>query len=211
MAHKVSPLAFRIGYTKTWRSSGYAVGKEYTAQVRFDSELRALIRRFFRGVPLGNTFINHHSNKTVVILSTAKTSFVLGKDDENLVKFQTELAKEFPGKSFDIQVKEIKKPELSATLVADAIARQIEKKMPYRRVVKSMLQKTMEKGGLGIKIIVSGCLNGNAIARRETYKEGSVSAQTLRSDIDYAVDTAMTSYGSIGVKVWVYKGNIMKA
>ncbi|HRI35646.1 MAG TPA: 30S ribosomal protein S3 [bacterium] len=210
MAHKVSPLAFRIGYTKTWRSSGYAAGKDYTAQVRFDSELRQFIRVFFKGIPLGNTFINHHSNKTVIILSTSKTSFVLGKDDENLVKFQDGLAKRFPGKTFEIQVKEVKKPELSATLVADAVARQIEKKMPYRRVVKSMIQKTMEKGGLGIKIIVSGCLNGNAIARRETYKEGSVSAQTLRSDIDYATDTAITSYGSIGVKVWVYKGNIMK-
>ncbi len=158
---------------------------------------------------MANVLLSHQDGHTNIVIYTSKTGLVLGKDDENITKLQRLLSDKFSA-TFAIEVKEVKKPELSAALVADSVARQIEKKLPYRRVVKNMLQKTIEKGGKGAKIIVAGCLNGAAIARRETYKEGTIPTQTLRSDIDYALDEAQTTYGIIGVKVWVYKGEIYK-
>lgn len=209
MGHKVSPLAFRIGYSKTWKTIGYYDRKDYGKNVAADVQLRIFIVKFLTGIPVGNIFINHTDSETSVIIYTSKTAFVLGKNGENLTKLEEEIQKNFPGK-YTIEVKEVKKPELSASLVADSIARQIEKKLPYRRVVKNALVKTMEKGGLGIKVILSGRLNGAEIARTETYKDGAIPRQTIRSDIDYSIERANTIYGVIGMKVWIYKGDIYK-
>lgn len=209
MGHKVSPLAFRIGYIKTWRTTGYYNKKEYGVNVSLDVRLRIFIQDFLKGIPVGNIFINHSNNEVSVVIYTSKIALVLGKNDENIAKLQEQILKNF-GKNVKIEVKEIKKPELSAALVADSIARQIEKKLPYRRVIKNVIAKTMEKGGLGIKVIVGGRLNGVEIARVETYKEGNIPSQTIRSDIDYVTERANTIYGVIGVKVWIYKGDIFK-
>lgn len=209
MGHKVSPLAFRIGYIKTWKTTGYYGRRDYGKNVALDVQLRIFVQKFLTGIPIGNIFISRTAAEISVVIYTSKISFVLGKEGENVAKLEAQLVKKFGGK-FAIEVKEVKKPELSSSLVADAIARQIEKKMPYRRVVKNSISKTMEKGGLGIKVIVSGRLNGAEIARVETYKEGNIPRQTIRSDIDYSTERANTVYGVIGIKVWVYKGDIYK-
>jgi small subunit ribosomal protein S3 len=209
MGHKVSPLAFRIGYIKTWKSTGYYDKKEYGKKTSSDVQLRIFIQKFLTGIPIGNVFISHTSSETTIAIYTAKTALVLWKNDENKERLEKEIARQFPGK-FIIEIKEVKKPELSAALVADSIARQIEKKLPYRRVIKNAISKTMEKGGLGIKVILGGRLNGAEIARVETYKEGAIPRQTIRADIDYALERANTIYGVIGLKVWIYKGDIYK-
>lgn len=209
MGHKVSPLAFRIGYIKTWKSTGYYDKKEYGKKTSSDVQLRIFIQKFLTGIPIGNVFISHTSSETTIAIYTAKTALVLWKNDENKERLEKEIARQFPGK-FIIEVKEVKKPELSAALVADSIARQIEKKLPYRRVIKNAISKTMEKGGLWIKVILGGRLNGAEIARVETYKEGAIPRQTIRADIDYALERANTIYGVIGLKVWIYKGDIYK-
>lgn len=209
MGHKVSPLAFRIGYIKTWKSTGYYDKKDYGKKIASDVQLRIFIQKFLTGIPVGNVFLSHTSSETTVTIYTAKTALVLGKNDENKERLEREIAANFPGK-FTIDVKEVKKPELSAALVADSIARQIEKKLPYRRVIKNAISKTMEKGGLGIKVILGGRLNGAEIARVETYKEGAIPRQTIRADIDYSMERANTIYGVIGLKVWIYKGDIYK-
>jgi len=209
MGHKVSPLAFRIGYIKTWKSTGYYNKKDYGTKITSDVQLRIFVQKFLTGIPVGNIFINHMDSETTVTIYTAKTALVLGRNDENKEKLEREIAARFSGK-FVIDVKEVKKPELSSSLVADSIARQIEKKLPYRRVVKNAISKTMEKGGLGIKVILGGRLNGAEIARVETYKEGAIPRQTIRADIDYSMERANTIYGVIGLKVWIYKGDIYK-
>lgn len=164
-----------------------------------------------KGLPIGNVFINHNVNKTVsVMIYTSRTALVLGKDDENLDALKAKLAKAYGQFTFDISVKEIKKPELSAAIVADSIARQIERKMPYRRVIKNAISRTMEKGGLGVKVKLGGRLNGAEIARKETYKDGSIPTQTIRSDVDFAYERAETTAGTIGLKVWIYKGAVFK-
>lgn len=210
MGHKVSPLAFRIGFTKTWKTTGYAEGNAYARQTSTDIKLRVFVQKFLKGIPVANVFLNHLDGRTEVIVYSSKVSLVMGNNDENTEKLKNELVKRFGG-NYAIEVREVKKPELSASIVADSIARQIEKKMPYRRVIKMAIAKTLEKGGLGIKVILSGRLNGADIARRETYKEGNIPTQTLRADIEYTTERAETMYGTLGLKVWIYKGDIYKS
>lgn len=155
--------------------------------------------------------MSHGGNSDLsVAIYTSRTAVILGTNDENINTLKDMLAKRFPGYNITLEVKEVKKPELSASLVADSIARQIEKKMPYRRVIKNTIAKTMEKGGLGIKVKLGGRLNGAEIARRETYKDGSIPTQTIRADVDFAYERAETPSGTIGLKVWIYKGDVFK-
>lgn len=162
-------------------------------------------------MPIGNVFINHNTNKAITItIYTSRTALILGTNDENIEALKSILTKQFSDYTFTIDVKEVKKPELSASIVADSIARQIEKKMPYRRVIKNAMSRTIEKGGLGVKVMLGGRLNGAEIARRETFKEGSIPTQTIRADVDLAYERAETTAGTIGIKVWIYKGSILK-
>ena len=165
----------------------------------------------YKNLPLGNVFINHSGDNTVSItIYTSRTALILGNDDENLNTLKKILTKKFKAYTFILDVKEVKKPELSASIVADSIARQIEKKMPYRRVIKNAIARTMEKGGLGVKVKLGGRLNGAEIARKETYKDGSIPTQTIRADVDFAYERAETTAGTIGIKVWIFKGNVFK-
>jgi small subunit ribosomal protein S3 len=167
--------------------------------------------KHFKNLPIGNLFLSHAANGNIgVAIYTSRTSLILGTNDENINALKALLAQKFTGVVFDIDVKEIKKPELSAPIVADSIARQIEKKMPYRRVIKNAMAKTLEKGGLGIKVKLGGRLNGAEIARRETYKDGSIPTQTIRADVDFAYERAETPAGTIGLKIWIYKGDVFK-
>lgn len=211
MWHKVSPLAFRIGYIKTWRSNGYYDKKSYAENVAADVAVRTLATKHFKNLPVGNIFIAHSGNNALTIsVYTSRTALILGNNDENIDALKAKLTLAFPQYSFTLEVKEIKKPELSAQIVADSIARQMEKKMPYRRVIKNAMAKTMEKGGLGIKVKLGGRLNGAEIARRETFKEGSIPTQTIRADVELAYERAETPSGTIGLKVWIYKGDVFK-
>lgn len=210
MGHKVSPIAFRLGYIKTWRTTGYYSRKEYAENASVDIAVRIFVREFLKGIAVANIFLSHDSNRSIsVSIYTSRVALVLGKDDENVAKLTEALTKRF-GRGFQVEVKEVKKPELSASLVADSIARQIEKRMPYRRVVKNAISRSMEKGALGIKVICAGRLNNAEIARTETYKEGSIPLLTIRADIDYATERAETAAGTTGIKVWIYKGDIYK-
>ncbi len=211
MWHKVSPLAFRIGYIKTWRSNGYYDKKAYAQNVSSDVAIRKTITAHFKNLPIGNIFMAHSGTNSIAItLYTSRTAVILGNNDENIEALKAKLQNNFGEYTFSVEVKEIKKPELSAQIVADSIARQIEKKMPYRRVIKNAMAKTMEKGGLGVKVKLGGRLNGAEIARRETYKEGSIPTQTIRADVDFAYERAETLAGTVGLKVWIYKGDVFK-
>ena len=211
MWHKVSPLAFRIGYIKTWRSNGYYDRKSYATNVASDVAIRTMITKHFKNLPIGNIFLAHSGNSAVTAtIYTSRTALVLGNNDENVNSIKDKLTKAFPAYTFTLEVKEVKKPELSAQIVADSIARQMEKKMPYRRVIKNAMAKTIEKVGLGIKVKLGGRLNGAEIARRETFKEGSIPTQTIRADVDLAYERAETPAGTIGLKVWIYKGDVLK-
>lgn len=150
------------------------------------------------------------TNSIAITLYTSRIAVILGNNDENIEALKAKLQNNFGEYTFSVEVKEIKKPELSAQIVADSIARQIEKKMPYRRVIKNAMAKTMEKGGLGVKVKLGGRLNGAEIARRETYKEGSIPTQTIRADVDFAYERAETLAGTVGLKVWIYKGDVFK-
>jgi small subunit ribosomal protein S3 len=211
MWHKVSPLAFRIGYIKTWRTSGYYDRKSYGENVSKDVAIRSMVTKHFKNLPVGNLFINHSANQEVVItIYTSRTALILGNNDENVNAIKDKLVKAFGEYVFTVDVKEVKKPELSASIVADSIARQLEKKMPYRRVIKNAIAKTLEKGGLGIKVKLGGRLNGAEIARRETFKDGSIPSQTIRADVEMAYERAETPSGTLGLKVWIYKGDVFK-
>lgn len=165
----------------------------------------------YKNLPIGNVFINHSGDNSIAItIYTSRTALILGNDDENINNLKKILAKKFKDYTFTLDVKEVKKPELSASIVADSIARQIEKKMPYRRVIKNAISRTMEKGGLGVKVKLGGRLNGAEIARKETYKDGSIPTQTIRADVDFAYERAETTAGTIGIKVWIFKGNVFK-
>ncbi|MBC7498506.1 30S ribosomal protein S3 [Candidatus Gracilibacteria bacterium] len=211
MGHKVSPIAFRIGYIKTWRSNGYYDRKSYGQNISQDVAIRSMAMKHFKNLPIGNLFINHSTNGEVAItVYTSRTALILGNNDENINALRVNLATSFPEYKFTLDVKEVKKPELSAPIVADSIARQLEKKMPYRRVIKNAIAKTLEKGGLGIKVKLGGRLNGAEIARRETFKDGSIPSQTIRADVDFAYERAETPSGTLGLKVWIYKGDVFK-
>jgi small subunit ribosomal protein S3 len=170
-----------------------------------------MIMKHFKNLPIGNLFINHSGTSGITAtIYTSRPALILGNNDENIAAITATLSKKFPLYSFTLEVKEVKKPELSASIVADSIARQIEKKMPYRRVIKNAMARTMEKGGLGVKVKLGGRLNGAEIARRETFKDGSIPTQTIRADVDFAYERAETPSGTIGLKIWIYKGDVFK-
>jgi small subunit ribosomal protein S3 len=207
MWHKVSPISWRIGTTRSWASTGYYDKAEYTLAIQQDVIIRDLIRKFFKGLPVGHVNITHSDAGLRTIIYTSRTALILGKNGENLTKLQKKLTALY-GKKVQIDVKEIKNPDVHATLVGDSIGRQIERRLPYRRVIKQAIVKAMEKGAKGIKIRISGRIGGAEIARHELYKEGNVPSQKIKASIDYAVEHALTQYGILGIKIWIYKWDV---
>ena len=209
MWHKVSPIAFRIPYIMTWKSSWYGDKKNYKDMVTLDIKVRDILKAELTGIPLGDILISKTADQVIVDIYTSKASLVLWKTGENVENIKAKLKNKLGG-NYVINVKEIKQPDVNAKIVAFSIANQIEKRMPYKRAIKQALAKAMEKGALGIKVKVGGRLNGAEIARRETFKEGAIPLQTMRSNIDYTTARAETIYGTIGIKVWIYKGDVFK-
>lgn len=209
MWHKVNPIAFRIPYILNWKSSWYGDKKNYREALSLDIRAREILEKELTGIPVGDILISKTQESVIVDIFTAKASLILGKTGENVENMKTKLQNKLGG-VFVINVKEIKQPDLNAKIVAFSIANQIEKRMPYKRAIKQALAKAMEKGAGGIKVKVGGRLNGAEIARKETFKEGNIPTQTIRSNIDYSTMRAETVYGTIGLKVWIYKGDIYK-
>ncbi|MDD3145271.1 MAG: 30S ribosomal protein S3 [Candidatus Gracilibacteria bacterium] len=209
MGHKVNPIAFRIPYIKSWKSTWFEDKKTYSNSLSLDIKVRQLLDKELKGIPLGDILVSKDQDVIEVVVYTAKSALILGKTGENKDNLVALLSKKVGGK-VTLEVRDIKNPDLNAKIVGFMIANQIEKRMPYKRAIKQAIAKTMEKGGKGIKVKVGGRLNGAEIARKETFKEGAIPLQTIRSDIDYVACRAETVYGTIGLKVWIYKGDIYK-
>lgn len=205
MGQKVNPISFRLVRNRNWRSKWYANKQEFGTMLGEDFH----IRKFLMAKPIcagtSHIKIRRMSEKVEVTIVTARPGLVIGKKGSEIDSLKAELRK-LSGKDVWIEVEEIKRPDLDAQIVADNIARQLERRIPFRRAMKKSIQSTMEAGAQGIKVQVSGRIGGAEIARTEQYKEGSTPLHTLRADVDYAVGRAETTYGSIGVKVWIYRG-----
>ncbi len=205
MGQKTSPIGFRLVRNKKWRSVWYANKQEFGNQIGEDKTIRDFLLVKPCCVGTSHLAIKRMSGKVEVTIHTARPGLVIGKKGAEIDILKNEL-RNLTGKEVWIEVEEIKRPDLDAKLVADGIAKQLERRIPFRRVMKKAMQASMDAGAAGIKVQISGRIGGAEIARTEWYKEGRIPLQTLRADIDYAMGRAETTYGSIGVKVWINRG-----
>jgi small subunit ribosomal protein S3 len=208
MGRKVNPIGFRLKVNKTWDGRWYAEGDNYVQQLHQDFEIRELLRREAPRAGVSRIEIERFPGKVKVIVHTAKPGVLIGRKGENVKKLRAHL-ETLVGKKIDLEIKEIKSPDLDALLVAQNIAGQLERRISFSRAMKRAIQQAMRQGAEGIRVQVSGRLAGAEMARTIHMREGRVPRQTLRADIDYALAEALTTYGRIGVKVWVYKGDIL--
>ena len=209
MGQKVNPHGLRVGIIKDWDSKWYAE-KEFADYLVEDYDIRKFLKKRLYSAGVSHIEIERSSGRVKVILYTAKPGVVIGKGGAEIEKVKNELAKKI-GKKVVIDINEVKRPDRDAQLVAENIALQLENRISFRRAMKSTMQRTMRAGALGIKTAVSGRLGGADIARTEFYSEGTIPLQTLRADIDYGFAEADTQYGKVGVKAWVYNGEILPA
>jgi small subunit ribosomal protein S3 len=208
MGRKVHPIGFRLGINKPWLGRWYAEGKDYTEQLHQDLELRNLVLKETERASVSTVEVERYPGKVKVTLHTAKPGILIGRKGDN-VKIIRQKLEALTGKKIDLEVKEIKTADTDAYLVAQNIAGQLERRISYRRAMKRAIQQALRQGAEGIKIQVSGRLSGAEMARRVTLREGRVPLQTLRADIDFAKAAATTTFGLIGIKVWIYKGIVM--
>jgi len=206
MGSKVHPLGFRLGYIKDWQSRWFSE-RNYTDQLHEDLKLRQLVMKHFAGNGVARVEIERSANRIEITIHTAKVGHVVGKSGENVDKFREKIERML-GKKLKINVADIVQPELEAQLVAESIGEQINKRVSYKRAMKQAVQRAMRLGALGVKVKCSGRLGGAEIARVANEREGRVPLHTLRADIDYAQVHAHTTFGRIGVKVWIYKGDV---
>jgi small subunit ribosomal protein S3 len=207
MGHKVNPIGIRLGISKDWNSKWFAGKRDYAAYLGADLKVRELLRKKLAQAGISKILIERPAKTARVTIHTARPGVVIGKKGEDIEKLRKEVTKVM-GVPSHINVVEVRKPELDAQLVAESIAQQLERRIMFRRAMKRSVQNAMRLGALGIKVNVGGRLNGAEIARSEWYREGRVPLHTLRADIDYGFAEAKTTYGIIGVKVWIYKGEI---
>jgi small subunit ribosomal protein S3 len=208
MGQKVHPTGFRLGIIKDWTSTWYADTKDYAGYLQTDMEVRTFLRKKLASASVSRIQIERPANNARIIIHTARPGIVIGKKGEDIERLRAEITK-IMGVPATVSVEEIRKPELDAYLVAESVAQQIERRIMFRRAMKRAVTNTMRLGALGMKINLSGRLNGAEIARSEWYREGRVPLHTLRADIDYGTAESNTTYGVIGVKVWIFKGEIL--
>ena len=208
MGRKVHPIGFRLGINKPWLGRWYAEGKDYTDQLHQDLKIRDLVKKEAERAGVSNIEIERYPGKVKVTLQTAKPGILIGRKGES-VKILRQQLEALTGKKIDLEVKEIKSADTDAYLVATNVAGQLERRISYRRAMKRAIQQALRQGAGGIKISVSGRLSGAEMARRVTLREGRVPLQTLRADIDFARAAATTTFGQIGIKVWIYKGIVL--
>ena len=207
MGQKIHPLGMRVGIIRDWDSKWYAE-KDFAEFLHEDLKIRDYIRKQLSEASVSTIEVERAANRVNVSIHTAKPGMVIGKGGSEVDKLRTNLNK-LTGKKVHINIVEIKKPDLDAKLVAEGIARDLERRIAFRRAQKQAIQRTMRAGAKGIKTMVSGRLNGADIARSESYSEGTVPLHTLRADIDYAWEEADTTYGKLGVKTWIYRDEVL--
>lgn len=208
MGQKVNPHGMRIGIIKDWKSKWYSNNKDFSKYLGTDIKIRKYLEKRLKDAAVSNIVIERSKDKTEVIIYTAKPGVVIGHGGEEIEKIKKELCK-LTDENIVVSIFEIKNPDMVAQLVANNIAKQIENRGSYRMAQKRAIRNTMKAGAKGIKTLVSGRLNGADIARSEGYNEGTTPLHTLRADIDYATAEADTTFGKIGVKVWIYKGEVL--
>jgi small subunit ribosomal protein S3 len=210
MGQKVHPTGIRLGYIKDWTSRWYANSQNYSIYLNNDLNVREFIKKKLGHASISRIQINRPANNAQITIHTARPGLVIGKKGEDIDSLRRVIS-EMMGIPVQLNVEEIRKPELDAQLVAEGVAQQLEKRIMFRRAMKRAVQNTMRLGAEGIKINVGGRLNGAEIARSEWYREGRVPLHTFRADIDYGIAEAKTTYGVIGVKVWIFKGEVYVA
>jgi small subunit ribosomal protein S3 len=210
MGQKVNPLGIRLGITRDWVSKWYAGKKQFAEQIHTDFQVREFLKKKLAEASVSRVHIERAARKVNVTIHTARPGIVIGKKGEDIEKLRAETARliGMPVGDVRLNVAEIRKPELDSQLVAEGIAQQIEKRVMFRRAMKRAVMSTMRSGALGMKVRLSGRLNGSEIARTEISREGRVPLHTFRADIDYATAEARTTYGVIGIKVWIFKGEV---
>ncbi|MBC7898134.1 MAG: 30S ribosomal protein S3 [Cytophagaceae bacterium] len=208
MGQKTNPIGFRLGITKQWRSRWFA-NREFPQLLKEDAMLRKYIKTRLGHAAISDVHIERKPGKVVVTIHTGRPGVVIGKKGAEVDKLREEIAR-LSGKEVGVNVEEIKRPELDAQLVADNISNQLSQRISFRRAMKRAVQSAMRMGALGIKVKAGGRLGGAEIARVEGYHEGRVPLHTLRADIDYATSTAKTTFGTIGVKVWIFRGEVVE-
>ena len=209
MGQKVNPHGLRVGVIKDWNSRWYANDQDFSDFLVEDQKIRKFLKKKLASAGVSKIEIERASDRVKVIIYTAKPGFIIGKGGTEIEVTKNEIAKLTGGKKVLVDIKEIKRPDRDAQLVAENIAQQLENRISFRRAMKSCMGRTMKAGALGIKSACSGRLGGADIARTEFYSEGTIPLQTLRADIDYGFAEADTTYGKVGVKVWIYKGEVL--
>ena len=209
MGQKVSPIGLRIGINKDWESKWYAEKKDFSKYLLNDDKIRKYLFKKFKTAGIASIVIERNSKRCEVFINASRPGLIIGQSGTEIENVKKEVSK-LVGENVQISVVEVKNPDLNARLVADTIARSIEARVSFRVAQKKAIRNTMKAGAKGIKTLVSGRLGGADIARGEGYSEGTIPLHTLRANIDYAMSEADTTYGKIGVKVWIYKGEILE-
>ena len=212
MGQKVNPIGIRLGITRDWSSRWFADSKNFPSHVLTDWKVREFLKKKLAEASVSRIHIERAARKANITIHTARPGMVIGKKGEDIEKLRIEAAgmMKMPVQDVRINIAEIRKPELDATLVAEGIAQQIEKRVMFRRAMKRAVMNTMRSGALGVKVRIAGRLNGAEISRSEWVREGRIPLHTFRADIDYGTAEARTTYGVIGIKVWVFKGEVFE-
>ena len=210
MGQKINPIGFRLGINRGWDSTWFAKKKDFGRYLIEDFKIRKYIKKNIVNSGVSEIIIERSSKKCTVSIHTSRPGFVIGKKGADIEKIKKNILKISKDNEVSVNIKEIKKPELNAYLIAENIATQLIKRIAFRRAMKRGMQSASRLGALGIKVMVSGRLNGTEIARTEWERDGSIPSHTLRANIDYGTAEALTTYGIIGIKVWVYKGQLYK-
>jgi small subunit ribosomal protein S3 len=208
MGQKIHPTGFRLPVTRNWSSRWYASNKNFSTMLAEDLKVREYLKGRLKNAAVSRILIERPAKNARITIHSARPGVVIGKKGEDIETLRGDLRKMMGG-DVGLNIEEIRKPEIDAQLIADSIAQQLEKRIMFRRAMKRAMQNAMRLGAQGIKVMSSGRLNGAEIARREWYREGRVPLHTLRADIDYGFAEARTTYGVIGIKVWVFKGEVM--
>jgi small subunit ribosomal protein S3 len=209
MGQKINPIGFRLAVNKNWSSRWYASNRNFAAMLAEDIKVRGFLKKKLAHASVGRVLIERPAKDARITIFSARPGVVIGKKGEEIEALKSELRRLMGVQHVHVNIEEIRKPEIDAQLIADSIAQQLEKRIMFRRAMKRAIQNAMRLGAQGIKIMSSGRLNGVEISRREWYREGRVPLHTLRADIDYGFGEAKTTYGVIGIKVWVYKGEVL--
>lgn len=207
MGQKTKPIGLRVGINRSWDSCWYADGDDYATRLHQDLKIRKFVEKELRFQGVSRVVVERSANKVRVLIHTSRPGIIIGKKGSDIEKLKNQLSK-IAGSDVSLNIIEVRKPEIDSKIVAEAVAQQLEKRVSFRRAMKRAMQSAMRLGARGIRINVSGRLGGAEIARMEWYREGRVPLHTLRADIDYGVAEAHTTYGVIGVKVWIYKGDV---